>query len=323
LGKWIETTTGGTLNAQTEYTPFGSGYDGVTSNCCDYTFNGGSHADTFGGLYDTVNRELQPVQGRWIQPDPSGLSAVDITNPQSWNRYAYVNNNPLSNVDPTGLDCIYLNDDNSVNHVKTGGNADCDSSTDDGYYVDGTIVGGANGVSVSEDGNWLAYTIQGNDFASGMCIGDCGFSTTVSSTFSSTDVLTLQARQTTTTIGPTPLGPTQRTPGQQLKPGCTGPALLAGAKAAGMDLIPVPPEINPDPVGATGDLATSKQGQAATIAVLYQAANAARFLAPAADVAADFVPVAGQIWLGYQVGHALYEGGKVFKESVDQCYGGG
>jgi hypothetical protein len=123
--------------------------------------------------------------------------------------------------------------------------------------------------------------------------------------------------QVTATIGP---APTQPPP---LKPGCTRAGLLAGLKAAGKDLIPVPPQYNPDPVGATGDLATSKQGQAATIGVLYEVANSARYVAPFADAAADFVPIAGEIWLAYQVGHALYEGGVAYKEAIDQCYGGG
>ena len=51
--------------------------------------------------------------------------------------------------------------------------------------------------------------------------------------------------------------------------------------------------------------------------------NGARFLAPFADAAADFVPVVGWAWAGYQGVHALYEGGKAYKESIDQCYGGG
>ncbi len=38
-------------------------------------------------------------------PDPAGLAAVDLTNPQTWNRYAYVANNPLSTVDPLGMYC--------------------------------------------------------------------------------------------------------------------------------------------------------------------------------------------------------------------------
>jgi len=45
---------------------------------------------------------MQQNQGRWLAPDPAGLAAVDLTNPQTWNRYAYVGNNPLSNMDPMG-----------------------------------------------------------------------------------------------------------------------------------------------------------------------------------------------------------------------------
>jgi hypothetical protein len=38
-----------------------------------------------------------------MHPDPAGLEAADPSNPQSWNRYAYVSNDPLSSTDPLGL----------------------------------------------------------------------------------------------------------------------------------------------------------------------------------------------------------------------------
>jgi RHS repeat-associated protein len=44
---------------------------------------------------------------RWLKPDPLNLGAVDPTDPQSWNLYAYVRNNPLEMFDPLGLDgCV-------------------------------------------------------------------------------------------------------------------------------------------------------------------------------------------------------------------------
>jgi len=53
--------------------------------------------------YDTPNRELHPTQGRWISPDPAGASAVDLRYPQTWNRYAYVENMPSNFTDRSGL----------------------------------------------------------------------------------------------------------------------------------------------------------------------------------------------------------------------------
>jgi RHS repeat-associated protein len=55
------------------------------------------------GRYQQVARELPPTQGRWISPDPSGLAALNFTNPQSLNRYAYLLNQPLNSVDPAGV----------------------------------------------------------------------------------------------------------------------------------------------------------------------------------------------------------------------------
>ena len=54
--------------------------------------------DYFGARY------YSGAQGRYISPDPMGGK---IANPQSFNRYAYVLNNPLKFTDPTGLyECL-------------------------------------------------------------------------------------------------------------------------------------------------------------------------------------------------------------------------
>ena len=47
-------------------------------------------------------RSLSAEQGRFLSPDPANVGA-DPYNPQSWNGYAYVNNNPLALVDPSGM----------------------------------------------------------------------------------------------------------------------------------------------------------------------------------------------------------------------------
>lgn len=41
-------------------------------------------------------------QGRFVSPDP-GMAGADVGEPQSWNGYSYVINNPLNLVDPLGM----------------------------------------------------------------------------------------------------------------------------------------------------------------------------------------------------------------------------
>ncbi len=100
------------------YAPFGEPY-AESGSYGDLSFTG-ANKDTLWLDYDFMYREYDPKQGRWIGPDPAGLAAVDPTTPQSWNRYAYVNNNPLGSVDPLGLDTCYDENGNTYNCTPGG-----------------------------------------------------------------------------------------------------------------------------------------------------------------------------------------------------------
>jgi RHS repeat-associated protein len=58
--------------------------------------------DYFGARY------YGAAQGRFTTPDPKEFTRRTIENPQKWNKYAYVRNNPLALIDPNGLDDIYV-----------------------------------------------------------------------------------------------------------------------------------------------------------------------------------------------------------------------
>ncbi len=89
----------------TAYAPFGETY--AFSGTLDAAYTGqmddtAQRPDTVGGLYDFPAREYS-TQGRWPSPDPAGVAATCIKDPQSQNRYAYVRNNPITRVDPNGM----------------------------------------------------------------------------------------------------------------------------------------------------------------------------------------------------------------------------
>jgi len=100
----LATTPSRTVTVDTGFGPYGETYG--QSGQFDLTFTGSSFVDTAPGLYDFLYREYNPIQGRWASPDPAGVTAVNLMNPQTWNRYAYVANAPLNNVDPLGLKCL-------------------------------------------------------------------------------------------------------------------------------------------------------------------------------------------------------------------------
>jgi RHS repeat-associated protein len=112
-----------TVYSDTAYAPFGEPY--AQSGTADPSFTG-QNQDTASNLYDFLYREHSPIQGRWISPDPAGLAAINPTDPQSWNRYAYVRNSPLVSVDVAGLSCITVSvaNDDGTTTVYTGDDGD-------------------------------------------------------------------------------------------------------------------------------------------------------------------------------------------------------
>jgi RHS repeat-associated protein len=77
----------------------GQGYNGVDSVRQKYA---GMETDDATGMAHTLWRQYDSSSGRWTSPDPYGGS-MTITDPQSFNRYSYVNNNPVNLTDPSGL----------------------------------------------------------------------------------------------------------------------------------------------------------------------------------------------------------------------------
>ncbi len=78
--------TVGVLNERPAFTGHERDEDGDVRNESDFDY---MHA-----------RYYSPMMGRFLSTDP-GFD-YDLTNPQSWNLYAYVRNSPLGSTDPTG-----------------------------------------------------------------------------------------------------------------------------------------------------------------------------------------------------------------------------
>jgi len=92
----LATTAQGGVVSEMRYYPYGETRSGTLPT--DYQFTGQRWEDGL-GLYDYNVRYYDPLIGRFISADTIVPSAGD---PQSLNRYAYVQNNPLKYVDPSG-----------------------------------------------------------------------------------------------------------------------------------------------------------------------------------------------------------------------------
>lgn len=98
----ISSGDGKAIQWEADYFPFGAQrhvYTNIASNSYEFT---GYEYDSDTGYNYAMARFEAGRWGRFLSPDRY-LGSVDRTNPQSLNRYAYVMNNPLNEIDPTGL----------------------------------------------------------------------------------------------------------------------------------------------------------------------------------------------------------------------------
>ncbi|HEU5352192.1 MAG TPA: RHS repeat-associated core domain-containing protein [Terracidiphilus sp.] len=101
----LSTTWTHTVYSKVAYAPFGETYN-ESGSTPDRSFTGqDQNVDTgpaASGVYDYLFRKYDPSAGRWLSPDPLGWGATTMGDPQSLNRYAYVENQPMSYIDPNG-----------------------------------------------------------------------------------------------------------------------------------------------------------------------------------------------------------------------------
>jgi RHS repeat-associated protein len=107
----LTTTSDGQVRERHDYLPYGEEIPAAYNNRANVT---GYGVDTLRQKFSAKERDIETgldyfnaryyasMQSRFTSPDPTLLS-VNTFNPQTWNRYAYVLNNPLAYIDPLGL----------------------------------------------------------------------------------------------------------------------------------------------------------------------------------------------------------------------------
>jgi RHS repeat-associated protein len=120
----------------------------------------GKERDAESGLDNFDARYFGSTMGRFMSPDynddPDPVPYADFTNPQSLNLYSYVQNNPLTNTDPDGHDCVVQSRTSVTTENVSVSTGNCDNvNVGDGQtktYVPGTVtsisVNGGNSLDI-------------------------------------------------------------------------------------------------------------------------------------------------------------------------------
>lgn len=95
----LVTSNGGVTVAASTYYPFGKEATATATDTGTLKFTG--HERDLPTLDYLHARFYDPHLGRFLSVDPG--NDVDLTQPQSWNKFSYVRNDPVNLIDPTGM----------------------------------------------------------------------------------------------------------------------------------------------------------------------------------------------------------------------------
>ncbi len=119
-----------------------------------------------------------------MRPDPSNVvgDIVDSENPQAWNMYSYVLNNPLNAVDADGLDYYLLGGDRCGQDIQCDKQGHVLDNKGNAVVVTDEQINGSNGLAkIDANGNLQIKTDQGT--VQGEFFDPHPFSVTVTPTF--------------------------------------------------------------------------------------------------------------------------------------------
>ncbi len=126
----------GSIAASGVFEPFGTLAKGDKA-AASISFSDEVH-DTETGLDTYQYRSYNPRLGRWMSPDPSSEHFARLDNPQTYNLYAFVTNDPLKFTDLHGLSSESCGDDEGCGDWEDDNNSG--DGLDDGGVDDGSVV---------------------------------------------------------------------------------------------------------------------------------------------------------------------------------------
>ena len=131
----------------------------------------GKERDAESGLDNFDFRYYASTMGRFMSPDDGDGGDASPSNPQSWNLYSYVQNNPITSTDPDGHDCVTQTRTSNTTETVSVSSGTCSGNVGDGQtqtYVPGTVTGisvnGGNSLDIgynSYDGQSSGVTNAG------------------------------------------------------------------------------------------------------------------------------------------------------------------